>query len=62
MQIDKSTVTEALRAEGAYDRAQQAACVLPRRVDTERDAALLNRLDVPVGRLEGLQPAAVPSA
>ena len=51
MLIDKSTVTEALRAEGAYDQAQQAACVLPRRVDTERDAALLHRFDVQLDQL-----------
>ena len=46
MQIDKETVTAALRERGDHDRAVQAECALPRNVDTERDAALLNHLEV----------------
>lgn len=46
MQIDKETVTAALRERGDHDRAIQAECTLPRSVDTERDAALLSHLEV----------------
>ena len=46
MQVDKETVTRALRAQGEHDRAQRAECVLPRQVDTERDAGVLQQLDV----------------
>jgi hypothetical protein len=52
MRVEKSEITEALRADGAHDRAQEADCALPRRVDTDRDAALLHRLDVDVTALE----------
>lgn len=52
MQIDKDTVTTALRERGDHDRAVQAECVLPRSVDTERDAGLLIRLDVNADALE----------
>ena len=52
MQIDKETVTEALRERGFHDRAAQAECALPRSVDTERDAALLKELDVDKAALE----------
>jgi hypothetical protein len=60
VQIDKETVTAALRERGFHDRAAQAECALPRSVDTERDAALLKELDVDRGVLEtgaGGQPA-----
>ena len=46
MQVDKRTVTATLRAQGEHDRAQRADCVLPRHVDTERDAGVLQQLDV----------------
>ncbi|HEX5985945.1 MAG TPA: hypothetical protein VFY86_05460 [Nocardioides sp.] len=52
MQIDKDTVTTALRERGDHDRAVQAECVLPRSVDTERDAGLLIQLDVNADALE----------
>ena len=52
VQIDKETVTAALRERGFHDRAAQAECALPRHVDTERDAALLKELDVDRGVLE----------
>ena len=52
VQIDKETVTTALRERGDHDRAVQAECVLPRSVDTERDAGLLIQLDVNADALE----------
>lgn len=52
MQIDKDTVTTALRERGDHDRAVQAECVLPRSVDTERDAGLLIQLYVNADALE----------
>jgi hypothetical protein len=51
VQVDKRTVTATLRAQGEHDRAQRADCVLPRRVDTERDAGLLLQLDVHLSEL-----------
>jgi hypothetical protein len=52
VRIDKDTVTTALRERGDHDRAVQAECVLPRSVDTERDAGLLIRHDVNADALE----------
>jgi hypothetical protein len=52
VQLDKGTVAAALRRQGDHDRAQQAECALPRRVDTERDAGLLHRLDVDIDLIE----------
>ena len=52
MRIDKETVADKLRSDGDYDRAQQAECVLPRHVDTERDVGLLTSFDVNVSELE----------
>ena len=52
MQLDKGTVAAALRRQGDHDRAQQAECALPRRVDTERDAGLLHRLDVDIDQVK----------
>ena len=51
MLVDKETVADALRDRGDHDRAQQAECALPRHVDTERDAGLLQQLDVDVAAL-----------
>ena len=51
MLVDKKKVTATLRAQGEHDRAQRAECALPRRVDTERDAGLLQQLDVHVSEL-----------
>jgi hypothetical protein len=55
VQVEKSAVAEALRRQGDYDRAQQAECTLPRHVDTERDANLLQRLDVDLCELKTAQ-------
>ncbi len=52
MQVDKETVTRSLRSRGDHDRAQQAECALSRQVDTERDAGLLQQLDVDVTAIE----------
>lgn len=46
MNVDKDAVEAKLRADGEHDRAQQAQCVLPRTVDTERDAGLLSQLEI----------------
>ena len=46
VQVDKRAVATVLRKLGDHDRAQQAECMLPRRVDTDRDAILLHRFNV----------------
>jgi hypothetical protein len=51
VELDKRTVTDALRRRGDHDRAQAAECSLPRHIDTERDANLLHRFDVEVAAL-----------
>lgn len=55
MNVPKSAVTAALRKKGDHDRAQQAECSLPRRVDTERDAGLLHRFGVDLTELQAAQ-------
>jgi len=56
MYLDKDAVEAKLRADGEHDRAQQANCVLPRTVDTERDAGLLSQLEVsPSELVEGAE-------
>ncbi len=52
MRLDKGAVAAALRRQGDHDRAQQAECLLPRQVDTQRDAGLLHRLDVDLDELD----------
>jgi hypothetical protein len=52
VQLEKETVTSALRRQGDHDKAQQAECALPRHVDTDRDASLLHRLDVDLDELD----------
>jgi hypothetical protein len=51
MQVEKEQVVDMLRAQGAHDRAQQVASALPKHVDTEADAALLQSLDVHVSEI-----------
>jgi hypothetical protein len=51
VRVDKRAVAAVLRNQGDHDRAQQAECLLPRHVDTERDANLLHHLDVDVRAL-----------
>ncbi|MEO5710935.1 MAG: hypothetical protein ABIQ59_14080 [Nocardioidaceae bacterium] len=52
MHFDKGAVAAALRRQGDHDRAQQAECALPRRVDTKRDAGILHQLDVDIEQME----------
>jgi hypothetical protein len=51
MHTDRESVVGALRSRGEHDRAIQAVCVLPRVVDTERDAGVLSHLEVSVEAL-----------
>jgi hypothetical protein len=46
MHTDRESVVETLRSRGEHDKALKAACVLPRHIDTERDAAVLHQLEV----------------
>jgi hypothetical protein len=57
MMIDKTVVSAALRERGHHDRAQEADCLLPRSVDTDRDASLLHRFDVDLVDLLGRGPS-----
>lgn len=52
MQIDKEEVVDLLRSRGEHDRAATVRCALPRTVDTEADAGVLNQFDVSVSDLE----------
>jgi hypothetical protein len=51
MRIEKDDVVALLRSQGEHDKAQQVDCVLPKQVDTERDAGLLSSYDIHVGDL-----------
>ena len=46
MVTDRTTVVDALRAQGDHDRALQAYCMLPAVVDTDKDANVLSMLGV----------------
>lgn len=46
VQIDKETILSLLRERGQDDEAAQAAKELPSKVDTERDAGLLQKFGV----------------
>jgi hypothetical protein len=46
VQIDKSAILDLLRERGQQDQANQADQELPERVDTDRDAGLLQRFGV----------------
>lgn len=52
MHTDREIVVSALRSRGDHDRAAHAACVLPRQVDTEKDAGVLRQLDISVDALK----------
>jgi hypothetical protein len=52
MNTTRDSVVDTLRSRGEHDRAIQAACVLPRHIDTEKDAGLLRQLDMTVEALE----------
>jgi hypothetical protein len=49
VQFDKSQILDLLRSQGQDDKASQAEGELPDKVDTDRDAGLLDKL--------GLDPA-----
>jgi hypothetical protein len=46
MEIDKETVLGLLREQGKDEQAERASRELPDRVDTDRDASLLERFGV----------------
>jgi hypothetical protein len=52
MNAQREVVVEALRSQGEHDRAFQAACVLPKTVDTEQDAGVLRSLGVDASMLD----------
>ena len=52
MVTTRETVVHLLRGRGEHDQAMAATCVLPTRVDTVRDAALLHRFGVEESQLE----------
>lgn len=51
MRIDRQPIVSALRSLGHHHRADEAATQLPALVDTQRDAALLDRLGIDVHTL-----------
>ena len=53
MVTTRETVIDLLRSRGEHDQAMAATCVLARRIDTERDAALLHRFGVEERQLAG---------
>ena len=48
MLAERGEVVRALRSRGDHDRALQAQCCLPRMVDLDEDAGVLQQLDVEV--------------
>ncbi len=53
MEIDKGTIVNLLRERGDQQRAEEAERDLPGRVDTERDAGLLDRFGLDPQELVG---------
>jgi len=51
MNIDKSQIVDLLRGRGDDDKAERADRELPEKVDTDRDAGLLDRFGLDVGDL-----------
>ena len=51
MQVDKEDVVDLLRSRGDHDKAAHVGCALPRHVDTEADAGLLQQFDVSVSEI-----------
>jgi hypothetical protein len=52
MLVPKDMIVEQLRARGDFDGAERADRELGEKVDTERDAELLEGLGIDAGRLE----------
>lgn len=53
MEIDKESVLKLIREQGGDEQAGQAASALPDRVDTDRDASLLQKFGVDPQDLTG---------
>ena len=51
VQVDKDEVVDLLRSRGEHDKAMGVECALPKQVDTEADAGLLQQFDVHVSEL-----------
>jgi hypothetical protein len=51
VQVDKEEVVELLRSRGEHDKAAGVECALPRHVDTEADAGVLQQFDVKVSEI-----------
>ena len=51
MLTERGVVVRALRSRGDHDRALQAECCLPKMVDLDEDAGVLQQLDVEVSDL-----------
>lgn len=58
MKIDKAQIIDFLKSQGQQDKAGQAESELPEKVDTEKDANLLQKLGINprdlLGKLGGL--------
>jgi hypothetical protein len=46
MELDKDTILNFLRQQGETEKADRAQSELPQKVDTDRDAGLLERLGI----------------
>jgi len=53
VEIDKESVLKLIREQGGPERADQAQNALPDRIDTDRDAALLQQFGVDPQDLTG---------
>jgi hypothetical protein len=59
MHAGRDDIVHALRERGDHDRALEAACGLPRDVDTDRDRGMLKKVGVNPDTLLGI-PAITP--
>jgi hypothetical protein len=57
MEFDKDTILNFLRQRGENEKADQAQAELPDKVDTDRDAGLLERLGIDPQELLGNEAA-----
>jgi hypothetical protein len=53
MEFDKETILDMLRGQGETEKADRAQAELPDKVDTDRDAGLLQRLGIDPQELLG---------
>lgn len=56
MHTGRDEIVEALRGRGDHDRALEAACGLPRYIDTDRDRGVLKKVGVNPDTLLGIPP------